>query len=74
MKVQGRILVALGVTAAAIGIAVGVRHCLRSMAPSGGIGGATELRQRRSGQCCGPVDGGQGANHDQGEETAALAA
>lgn len=74
MKPQGRILVALGATAAAIGIAAGMRHCLRSMRPSGGMAGATELRQRRSGHCCGPEDGGRGANDDQGEETAALAA
>lgn len=73
MNGKTRLVVGIGALAA-IGIAVGARHCLRSMAPSRGLSEAIELCQGRSAQCCGPADCGQRANHDQSEETAALAA
>ena len=73
MNGKTRLVVGIGALAA-IGIAVGARHCLRSMAPSGGLSDAIELCQSRSAPCCRPADGGPRANHDQGEETAALAA
>jgi hypothetical protein len=65
-----RLLIGIGTIAAAFGIVAGVRHCLRSMAHSAGLGGALAVCQPRLGQCCGPAEGGHGEGHDQCPEMA----
>jgi hypothetical protein len=74
MKLQGRIVLAIGLFAAAIALVTGVRHCLRRMTRSGALNGAVDLRRRRSADACGLADGGGDTGNDQSQETGALAA
>jgi hypothetical protein len=73
MKLQARIVLLIGLCAAAIAIVTGVRHCLRRMTRSGALNGVTDLRQRRSADCCGRADGGRDTGNSQSQETGALA-
>jgi hypothetical protein len=69
-----RFLLVIGATTAAIGIAAGIRHCLRSMAPTGFLGGASDLCQRRSAHGCVSDDRTPDEAKDQCDGPGALAA
>ena len=74
MKLQVRIVRAIGLFAALIALVSGVRHCLRLMTRSGAQSGAIDLCRRRSADGCGRSDRGQDKGKDQSQETGTLAA
>ena len=63
-----RLVIGVGLFAAAVAPVVGMRHCLRAMREHGGIG------QRHLSEACRPADCMRRRGHDRDQEAAALAA
>ena len=63
-----RLVMGVGLFAAAIALVIGMRHCLRAMREHGGVG------QRRLSETCRPADCMRRRDHDRDQEAAALAA
>ena len=73
MTRKNKVLLGIGAGATAAVIVAGVRHCIRSMAPSGTLGRGIDLRQRGSAQGWCSSDGAEVMN-DQAKEAGAVAA
>ena len=63
-----RLVIGVGLFAAAIAMVIGLRRCLRAMHEHGGFG------QRRPPEACRPADCMRRLDHDRDQEAAALAA